>query len=167
MNRRSADAAVQLNPRSQFDFEPTPTDTSIAGEAHGDIAALTRQVNRCLAQWAGERDARRTSVARGPTSDVGAASSGSIRLGDADIARSARGMLQSITLLPTGAIEVVVDGGWITLSGSVHWSYQKEAAAAAVRHVIGAIGVTVRVTVADGGSVPATRSPLGPFVGRR
>jgi osmotically-inducible protein OsmY len=167
MDRRSAHAALQLNPRSQFDFEPTPTDTSIAGEVHGDIAALTRQVNSCLAQWAGERDARRTSVARGTTSDVGAASSGSIRLSDADIARSAQGMLQSITLLPTGSIEVVVDGGWITLSGGVNWNYQKEAAAAAVRHVIGATGVTVRVTVVDTGPVPAPRSPFGPFVGRR
>ena len=68
MNHRSAHAAVQLNPCLQVDFELTPTDTSIAGEVHGDIAALTRQVNSCLAQWAGERDARRTSVARGTTS---------------------------------------------------------------------------------------------------
>ena len=67
-------------------------------------------------------------------------------------------MLQSITLLPTGCVEVVVDGGWITLSGSVHWNYQKEAAAAALRHVLGATGVTVRVTVVDIGPVPAIRS---------
>ena len=65
---------------------------------------------------------------------------------------------ESITSLSTGSIEVVVDGGWITLSGSVHWNYQKEAAAAAVRHVIGATGVTVRVTVVDIGAVPATRT---------
>jgi osmotically-inducible protein OsmY len=76
-------------------------------------------------------------------------------------------MLQSITLLPTGCIGVVVDGGWITLSGSVQWSYQKEAAAAAVRHVIGATGVTVRVSVTHTGPAPANRPPFGPFVGRR
>jgi osmotically-inducible protein OsmY len=76
-------------------------------------------------------------------------------------------MLQSITLLPTGCIEVAVDGGWISLSGSVHWNYQKQAATAAVRHVIGATGVTVRVTVVDAGPVPATRSPSGSFFGRR
>jgi len=157
MDRRSAHAAVQLNQRAQLHFDPTSTDPGIDGEAHGDIAALTGQVNSCLAQWAAERDARRASVVRGPTSDVGAASSGSIRLSDADIARSAQRMLQSITLLPTGCVEVVVDGGWITLSGSVPWNYQKEAAAAAVRHVLGATGVTVRVTV-DIGPVPAIRS---------
>ncbi len=140
MDRRSAHAAVQLNQRAQFHLEPTPTDTTIGGEVHGDIAALTGQVNSCLAQWAAERVAGRASVGRGVPSEIGAASSGSIRLSDAEVARSAQGMLQSITLLPTGSIEVVVDGGWITLSGSVHWNYQKEAAAAAVRHVIGATG---------------------------
>jgi osmotically-inducible protein OsmY len=164
MDRRSARAAV-LNQHAPFHFEPTPTDTSIDGEMHGDIAALTVQVNSCLAQWADERSARRASVARSAPNEIGAASSGSIRLSDADIARSAQGMLQSITLLPTGCIEVAVDGGWITLSGSVQWKYQKEAAAAAVRHVIGATGVTVRVTVVDVGPVP--RSPLGPSFGRR
>ena len=62
---------------------------------------------------------------------------------------------------------VVVDGGWITLSGNVHWNYQKEAAAAAARHVIGATGVTVRVSVDDTGPAPANRPPFGPFVGQR
>ena len=167
MDRRSAHAAAQMNQRAQVDIEPTPTDTSIHGEVPGDIPALTGQANRCLAQWAGERDARRASVARDVLSEVGAASCGSIRLNDADIARSAQDILQSITLLPAGCIGVVVDGGWITLSGSVHWKYQKEAAAAAVRHVIGVTGVTVRLTVADTGSAPATRSPFDPFAGRR
>jgi osmotically-inducible protein OsmY len=165
MDRRSAHAAVQLNQRAQCHFEPTPADARIDGEMHGGIAALTVQVNSCLAQWAVERTARR--VARSVPSEIGAASSGSIRLSDADIARAAQGMLQSITLLPTGCIGVVVDGGWITLSGSVQWSYQKEAAAAAVRHVIGATGVTVRVSVTHTGPAPANRPPFGPFVGRR
>jgi hypothetical protein len=144
MDRRSSYVAV-LNQRAQLHLELTPTDTD--SEVHGDIAALTRQVNSCLSQWASERDARRASVVRGVPCEIGAASSGSIRLSDADIARSTQGMLQSITLLPTGSIEVDVDGGWVTLSGSVQWKYQKEVAAAAVRHVIGVTGVTVRVTV--------------------
>lgn len=167
MERRSAHAAVPLDPRAQVHFDPTPNDASTDGDAHSDIADLTAQVNRRLAQWAAERAARPASVARGAPSEIGAASSGSIRLSDADIARSAQGMLQSITLLPTGSIEVVVDGGWITLSGSVQWNHQKEAAAAAVRHVIGATGVTVRVTVVDIGPAPAIRSPFGPVFGRR
>jgi osmotically-inducible protein OsmY len=81
--------------------------------------------------------------------EIGSASHGSIRLSDADIARSTQAVLQSITLLPTGCIEAVVDGGWITLSGSVQWNYQKRAAAAALRRVIGVTGVTDRVTVVD------------------
>jgi hypothetical protein len=55
---------------------------------------------------------------------------------------------------------------WRT-DGSVHWNYQKEAAAATVRHVIGATGVTVGVTVVDTVPVPATGSRFGPFVGQR
>jgi osmotically-inducible protein OsmY len=169
MDHRSTHAAAQLDQRAQFQFESTPShaDADIDGEARSGIAALTRQVNSRLAQWAAERAARRAADAHGVPSEIGAASSGSIRLSDADIARSAQGMLQSITLLPTGSINVVVDGGWITLSGSVQWNYQKQAAAAAIRHAIGATGVTDRVTVVDIGPLLATRSRFGPFFGRR
>lgn len=95
--------------------------------------------------------------ARGLRSEIGAASCGSLRRSDADIARSARRLLRSITLLPTGCIQVAVDGGWITLSGRAQWNYQRQAATAAARHVIGATGATICVTVDDDGSPAATR----------
>jgi osmotically-inducible protein OsmY len=167
MDRHLNDAPAPLDLRAPSDLEPACADAHIDIEVHGGIAALAGQVNHCLARWAAERAARRVPHAHGVVGAIGAASSGSIRLSDADIARSAQGMLQAITLLPTGCIEVVVDGGWITLSGSVHWSYQKQAAAAAVRHAIGATGVTDRVTVICAAPRPATRLQIGSVFGWR
>jgi osmotically-inducible protein OsmY len=167
MDRHLNDTRAPLNQRVPFDLAPVPTDAHIDIEVHGGIAALTGQVNHCLAQWAAERAARRVPGAHGMVRAIGAASSASIRLSDADIARSAQSMLRAITLLPTGCIKVVVDGGWITLSGSVHWSYQKQAAAAAVRHAIGATGVTDRVTLVGAAPQPATRSQIGSVLGWR
>jgi osmotically-inducible protein OsmY len=42
---------------------------------------------------------------------------------------------------------VMVQDGWITLSGDVDWYYQKERAEDAVRHLIGVWGVTNSITI--------------------
>ena len=83
------------------------------------------------------------SGVRSVTSEIGVALPGSRRPSDADIARSAQNMLQ-----------------WITLSGSVRWDYQKQAAAAAVRYVVGATGVTDLISVGAGEPSQASRSEI-------
>jgi osmotically-inducible protein OsmY len=158
MDRYLIDAQVQLHVRAQLDWEPALSDTHIDVRVHDGVAALSGRVNSCLQRWAAQSAAERVSGVRSVTSEIGVALSESSRRSDADIARSAQNMLLWITSLPTGCIQAVVDDGWITLFGSVHWDYQKQAAAAAVRFVVGATGVTDRITLDAVGLPPAKRS---------
>lgn len=66
---------------------------------------------------------------------------------DAEIALAAQNVLQSMTVLPKDAIKVMVENGWITLSGEVEWEYQKQAAAEAVRYLMGVTGVTDHLVI--------------------
>jgi len=66
---------------------------------------------------------------------------------DADVARWARNYLSWSSCLPNGPIRVVVEAGWITLSGDVEWQFQRQAATDDVRHLSGVVGVTNRVAV--------------------
>jgi osmotically-inducible protein OsmY len=154
MDLHLIDAQVRLHVRAQLDWDPALTDTHIDVRVHDGVAALSGRVNSCLQRWAAQSAAERVSGVRSVTSEIGVALSDSCRRSDADIARSAQGMLQWITSLPTGCIQAVVDGGWITLCGRVHWDYQKQAAAAAVRFVVGAKGVTDRITLDAGAPRP-------------
>jgi osmotically-inducible protein OsmY len=61
---------------------------------------------------------------------------------DADIARSAENVLQWTSYLHKDAAKVMVEKGWITLSGEVDWEYQRAAATNAVRHLLGVTGVS-------------------------
>ena len=150
MDRHLIDAQVQLHVRAQLDWEPALTDAHIDVRVHDGVAALSGRVNSCLQRWAAQSAAERVSGVRSVTSEIGVALSESSRRSDAGIARSAQNMLQWITSLPTGCVQAVVDDGWITLCGSVPWDYQKQAAAAAVRFVVGATGVTDRITLDAG-----------------
>jgi osmotically-inducible protein OsmY len=49
--------------------------------------------------------------------------------------------------LGSGDVKVVVNHGWITLSGQVEYGYQKSVAEAAVRYLLGVTGISNEVTV--------------------
>lgn len=155
MDRCPTDAQVQVHVRALLDWELALDAAHIDVQVHDGIVDLNGQVGSCLQRWVAEHAAQRVSGVRCVTGVIGVALPGSSRHSDANIACSAHNMLQWITLLPTGCIQATVVDGWITLSGSVRWDYQKEAAAAAVRHVVGATGVTDLITVGAAGRTHA------------
>jgi hypothetical protein len=50
-------------------------------------------------------------------------------------------------VVPKDLVTVTVASGWLTLSGTLDWPYQKDAAARAVRELMGVKGVTNNITV--------------------
>ena len=67
---------------------------------------------------------------------------------DADIAKAASSMLLWATRVPPDAVKISVEDGWVTLSGTVEWSFQRDAAADCVRSLLGVRGIVNRIGVA-------------------
>jgi osmotically-inducible protein OsmY len=65
---------------------------------------------------------------------------------DFDLAARVRGSLQHHLLVPN-AVVAEADSGWITLSGSVKWQFQRNAARKVAAAVEGVRGVTDAITV--------------------
>jgi osmotically-inducible protein OsmY len=66
---------------------------------------------------------------------------------DTDIAQAAVSALRWNTLVPTDRVTVSVAKGWLTLSGTLDWQYQKDAALRAVRDLTGVKGVTNNIAI--------------------
>ena len=66
---------------------------------------------------------------------------------DAEIADRAESVLAWNATIPIGAVRVWVLRGWVTLSGTVTWEYQRRAAEKAVGFVDGVTGITNRIAV--------------------
>jgi osmotically-inducible protein OsmY len=67
---------------------------------------------------------------------------------DAEIAQSARSLLQTAAYLTNGSSpNVAVKGGWVTLWGEVERDYKRQPAARAVFRLPGVYGVTDQITL--------------------
>jgi osmotically-inducible protein OsmY len=64
-------------------------------------------------------------------------------------------------------VKVMVEGGWVTLTGEVDWHYQRQAAAACVRHLLGVTGVTERIALRPAVQATAVRSDIEAALRRR
>jgi osmotically-inducible protein OsmY len=49
--------------------------------------------------------------------------------------------------VPNDKVIIEVNNGWVTLSGDVHWNYQREAAKSAINYLTGVKGVTNNIRI--------------------
>ncbi len=77
------------------------------------------------------------------------------RRSDADLLRSAIDTLQAMTEVPADYVEIKVASGWISLSGTVDWPWQRQAVVNAMRRLVGVAGVGDGIEVRSDVSVNA------------
>lgn len=154
------DAELQDIVRRQLDWEPLLGAARIGVRVTDGVVVLTGQVDTSPEHLAAERAARRVAGSRTVISRIHVVLPKASGRTDADIERSARQILQWMTSLPKGCLQVAVEHGWITLSGRVRWAYQRQAAVAAVRYVVGTTGVSDHVVSGDGQGPAPTRTQI-------
>jgi len=86
---------------------------------------------------------------------------------DADVAESAKNILGWTSSLPPDAIKVMVEGGWLTLSGDVEWQYQRQDAGDSVRYLSGVTGVSNQIAIKPSLSATVVKSDIEAALKRR
>jgi osmotically-inducible protein OsmY len=64
-------------------------------------------------------------------------------------------------------VKVMVEAGWITLSGAVDWQYQKQAAYDAVRFLVGVTGVSDQIAIKPKVTLSAVKADIEAALKRR
>ncbi len=65
------------------------------------------------------------------------------------------------------AVKVMVEGGWLTLSGDVEWQLQRQDAADSVRHLFGVTGVSNQIGIQPTLSASIVKSDIEAALERR
>lgn len=142
-----ADDQIQLDVLAELRWEPSINAAEIGVEVKDGIVTLTGHVHSFVEKWQAERAAQRVEGVQALAVEMDVTLPGSTVRNDVDIARSAENALMWMTFVPSNAVKVLVEGGWITLTGEVSWEYQRRAASDGVRGLMGVVGVTDQIVI--------------------
>ena len=141
------DSQLQRDVIAELNWEPSVDARQIGVEVSEGVVNLSGHVHSFAEKWNAEQAAQRVAGVRALAVDITVVLPGTSKRGDADIARAAENLLQWSSYLPNDSVKVLVENGWITLTGEVDWEYQKQAATRDVRNLMGVRGVSDQISI--------------------
>ena len=143
----SADKDLKRAVLDELSWDASVNAAHIGVTTHAGIVTLAGHVENYMQKLAAEKAASRVKGVKALATEIGVKLPHDIRRSDEDIAAAAVDRLNWNSAVPENAILVKVQQGWVTLTGSVRWQYEKEAAEKDIRALSGVIGVSNQVLV--------------------
>ena len=154
------DSQLQQDVSAELEWEPSVHAARIGVEVKDGVVTLAGQVDSYAEKWNAERAAQRVAGVKAMTTELKVHITGLSKRTDADIAEAAENVLEWTSSLPAGAIKVMVEGGWVTLSGDVDWQYQRQAAKDSVRYLMGVTGVGDQISIKPSVTATAVKADI-------
>jgi osmotically-inducible protein OsmY len=161
------DSQLQQDVMAELKWEPAVHAAQIGVLVKDGVVTLAGEVSSFPEKWQAERAAQRVSGVKALAVDMTVKLSALGKRTDADIAESAKNILSWTSTVPTDAIQVLVENGWLTLSGSVEWQYQRQAATDSVRNLVGVAGVSNQISIQPSLSASVVKSDIEAALKRR
>jgi osmotically-inducible protein OsmY len=141
----------------ELEFEQSIDAADIGVAAENSVVTLSGHVPTYAQKMAAERAAWRVKGVKAIAEEIQVRLPGDKKQNDDEIAQRALSVLAWGTSVPRDAIRVTVQHGIVTLTGEVHWNYQRAAAEANIRRLSGVTAVINSVTLASVTLAPAAQ----------
>jgi osmotically-inducible protein OsmY len=161
------DSQVQQDVMAELKWEPAVHAAQIGVEVKNGVVTLAGEVASYTEKLHAERAAQRVNGVKALAVELKIKLTEFGKRSDADIAGSAKNILNWTSSLPTDAVKVMVEGGWLTLTGDVEWQYQREEAASSVRYLAGVTGVSNQISIRPSVSATVVKSDIEAALKRR
>ena len=162
-----SDTQLQQDVLAELRWEPSINAAAIGVQVKDGIVTLAGHVNTFAEKCDAERATQRVAGVKALAIEMDVRLEGMNNRSDADIARSVENVLEWTTFLTRDAVKVKVENGWVTLTGEVEWQYQRQAAAAAVRYLMGVSGVSDQITIKTAALATVVKSDIEAALNRR
>ena len=141
------DTQLQSDVMAELKWDPSFNAAEIGVQVKNGVVTLSGHVDKYAEKWAAEKAAQKVTGVKALAVELNVTLPGSSNRSDADIARTAENVLEWTTNWPKDHIKVMVEKGWVTITGMVDYEYQRQLASSAVRHLMGVTGVSNQVTI--------------------
>lgn len=161
------DSQLQSDVIAELAWEPSINSADIGVEVKGGVVTLTGHVGTYSEKLGAERAAMGVPGVRALAVEIDVRLPGVNVRTDGDIARTVENVLQWTTCVPKDSVKIMVEAGWVTLSGEVQWDYQRSAAVDAIRYLMGVKGVSNLITINATVSAPSIKADIEAALVRR
>jgi len=141
------DAQLRADIQAELEWDPAVTAEDVGVIVNHGVVTLTGHLRSYAEKLAAERAALRVSGVKALAIETSVKLAAGFERTDADLAQAVEHALEWNVQVPRGAIKPMLEGGWVTLAGEVDWDYQRRAAEATVRNLLGVTGITNLVTI--------------------
>ncbi|KQX38167.1 ornithine aminotransferase [Devosia sp. Root436] len=142
-----SDKTLKQDILDELDFEPSIDAADIGVAVEDGIVTLTGHVTTFGQKITVEKLVARVKGVKGIAVEIDVRYPGTAGNSDDEIAKRAVNMLKWSNSVPADKVQVKVQDGWVTLTGTVDWNYQKTGAADAVRDLAGVIGISNQIAL--------------------
>ena len=141
------DAQLQRDIRLELRWDPAIKSTDVGVIVKDGVVTLTGDLTSYAEKHAVEHAVQQVHGVKAVAMEMHVRLVPALERNDADIALAARRALDWSVLVPQDRVQIMVEKGWLTLTGEVAWAYEREAAERSVRDLIGVVHVNNLITV--------------------
>lgn len=141
------DAQLKADIASELDWDPSIHAANVGVAVKDGVVTLTGHLETYAEKYAIERAVQRVEGVQAVAIELDVKLDPGHKRSDAEIAAAVESALQWHALVPEDRIRVMVEKGWVTLTGEVDWEFQRASAEKAVRPLTGVVGLSNGVTL--------------------
>jgi osmotically-inducible protein OsmY len=141
------DVQLQQDVLNELKWEPSVNADNIGVMVQNGIVTLSGHVHTFAEKWRAEEAAQRVAGVKALVIEVEVKLLADNQRPDADIARSAENVVRWSNDLRHNSVKIMVEQGWITISGFVEWAFQKRNIGYALSNLMGVVGVNNQLSV--------------------
>lgn len=154
------DTILRDNVVAELEFEPNIDANDIGVAVEDGIVTLSGHVPTYGQKLAVEEAVARVKGVRGFAEHLEVRVPGLKGMSDDEIARRVVNTLRWNAMVPDNRVMVKVQDGWVTLTGSLKWDYQRAGAASAIRNLKGVVGITNLIGLTEVLATPNVRKHI-------
>ena len=147
MEANVTDSELRQDIIDELEFDPSFDGEHIGVAVDKNVVSLSGHVNSYAEKVAAIAAVQRVNGVHAIAENIEVRYPFQKQTADDQLAKRATDILNWDVLVPKDAVNVLVQDGWVTLSGRVEWNYSKTAAEDDIRKLSGVCGVTNKITI--------------------
>lgn len=148
---------LQKDILEELAWDPLVPEARVGVAVNDGVVTLTGHLDTYAEKVAVKHAVERVTGVKSIAMEINVVPLGIHQRSDTEIASAVEHVLAWSTSVPRERIKVVVEKGWVTLSGELDWNFQRRAIERMIRPLKGVIGITDNIQL-KATAIPATLS---------